>query len=171
MKKLSRCLIIGMVATVMFGGWVAIRAIKAFSFENECGAYIKRAANASTIQMANEEISKAIIYLEKEHLTSGTVSIFFENPKNDVGYWYNNIKTAKEELERIPIDASQLEKNTALLKLHETLTDSKNDKASINAPSGISIYPNNVLYFCWCAISLALALIGWIVCLMKNRLK
>lgn len=168
MKKSVKCLIIGTIATVMFGGWIGIRAIKAVSFENECGAYIERAANASTVELAKEELSKAINYLEKEHLTSGTVSIFFENPKNDVGYWYNNIKISKEELERIPIDASQLEQNTALLKLHETLTDSKNDKASINAPSGISIYPHNVAYFVWCVTSVIFAAVGWISCYRKK---
>lgn len=146
--------VLTIVAALLFFGWGVARTVKAISFDQNCGQYLKRAADANSIEMAKEELGIAISYAEANNLTQGTVSIFLHQPKNDVGYWYRNMKTAYEELENVPEDTSLMEKTNILMKLRETLTDEGENGIEVTIPNGISIYPNNVSYFWWSIISL-----------------
>lgn len=147
-------LVLTIVAALLFCGWGVARTVKAISFDQNCGQYLKRAADANSIEMAKEELGIAISYAEAHNLTQGTVSIFLHQPKNDIGYWYKNMKTAYEELENVPEDTSMMEKTNILMKLRETLTDEGESGIEVTIPDGISIYPNNVSYFWWSIISL-----------------
>lgn len=142
------------IFTIMLGTWGTLRIVKHVTFATNCSQHIKMAADASTVDVAKLELFKAITYAEENNLTSGVVSVFLHQPKNDVEYWYNNIKNAYKELEDIPDDASQLEKTNVLMKLRETLVDSNEDGVKVTVPSGISIYPHNVFYFWFGIISM-----------------
>ena len=159
MGKLSKIfLTLALVFTAAFGAWGITRMVKSYQFDNNCAVYIDRAANASSVEMAKEELGKAIKYAEDNNLTSGIVSIFLKRPQNDIGYWYKNMKTAYEELENLAEDATPLEKTNVLMKLRESLTDN----SYVICPEGISIYPNNVAYFWWGIISGLGGLALWI---------
>lgn len=168
MGKLSTIfLTLAIVFTVAFGAWATVRIVKDYQFNNNCEVYIQRAANASSVEMAKEELAKAIKYAEDNNLTEGIVSIFLKRPKNDVGYWYKNMKTAYEELDNLPEDATTLEKTNLLMKLRESLTDNGESSTYVIHPEGISIYPNNVAYFWWGIISGLGALGLWIAFLIR----
>ena len=131
-----------MMATLMFCAWSTVRIVKAVQFNMNCTQYIKRAADANTVELAKEELAKAISYAERNNLTEGVVSIFLQQPKNDIGYWYKN--------------------------LTESLTDEKQSGVYVTMPYGISIYPENVFYFWWgllssicCLGSLILLFVSW----------
>jgi hypothetical protein len=126
-------------------------------------SYIKRAADASTIEIAKDELKKAVEYAEKNKLTEGVVSIFLNDPANDLGYWYKNMKGSLDRLENMPENSSELEVTNVLMKLKESLTDSSDSGSSVTHPSGISIYPNNVAYFIWGLLSFVLAVVFWIL--------
>ena len=145
MKKTM--VILASVFTVIFLVWSSVRIVKEVSFYLNCKAYLQRAATANTIELAKPELVKAIEYAEQNNLTTGFVSIFLKNPTNDIGFWYNNIKASYDELEKISDDASALEKTNVLMKLRESLTERYDGGTKIVVPSGISIYPNNVVYF------------------------
>lgn len=153
-KNYTLFVVLTIAAMLSFGGWGVTRTIKAISFDNNCGQYLKRAADANSIEMAKEELGIAISYAERNNLTEGTVSIFLHQPKNDIGYWYRNMKAAYEELEDVPEDTSRMEKTNILMKLRETLTDEGENGVEVTIPKGISIYPSNVAYFWWSIISL-----------------
>ena len=170
MKTLfSMLLTLAILSTLVVCAWVTARIIAAVSFDINCEQHLKRAADANTIEVAEQELEKAITYLEENNLTTGIVSIFWEQPQNDIGFWYNNLISSLEELENLPEDASALEKNTVLMKLHETLTDSGSYGTVITHPYGISIYPNNVAYFWWGTISLILAIFFWTVLFVGKK--
>ena len=156
MKKYKKVfLLLAIICTLIFMSWATVRIVKAVQFSFECKAYLKRAADANTIEMAKPELKKAIEYAEANELTEGIVSLFLKNPANDIGFWYQNMKSAYEELENLPEDASSLEKTNVLMKLRESLTDNDSDgSTSVIAPDGITIYPNNMLYFLWGMLSL-----------------
>lgn len=162
-KLLKTSLILAIIFTLMFCGWGIVRIVKAEIFRMNCKEYILRASEASSIEIAKTELSKAISYAEKNNLTQGIVHIIIKDPANDVGFWYKNMKTAYEELDNIAEDASALEKTNVLMKLKESLTDTteKNDIIA-TTPQGISIYPYNVLYLLWGFISFIAAIIFWI---------
>lgn len=154
-------MVFAIIATIVFCAWSTVRTVKALQLDMNCTQYLKRAADANTVELAKEELAKAISYAEENNLTEGVVSIFFHQPSNDIGYWYKNMTEAYAELEKIPKDATPLEKTNILMKLRETLTDEKDSGVSVTIPDGISIYPNNVLYFWWGLISSILCLCLW----------
>lgn len=142
------------ISVISFALWGVVRTVKAIQFDHACIQYIKRAADASSIELAKEELGKAIEYCEENNLTEGTVSIFFKQPQNDVGYWYKNLTTAYAELESLTDEVSSIERTNMLMKIRETLTDDEEDGVQVTHPEGISVYPNNVSYFWWSIISL-----------------
>jgi len=135
------------------------RIVCSVSFSMDCAGYLKRSADANTIEMAQTQLNIAIKYLEEHNLTTGYCSIFLKQPKNDIGFWYNNLKASAKELASIPPTASQLEKTNVLMKLRETLLD-QGESTTITGPDGISIYPENKLFFWLCITFLFLAIVG-----------
>ena len=163
------CFVFAIIFTLVFCVSIGARKVKSIEFNHGCEEYLKRAADANTVEMAKEELSKAIDYAEENNLTEGIVSVIFKNPKNDIGYWYKNMKASYEELDKLPEDATSLEKTNVLMKLRETLTDDSGDSGtSVTIPEGISVYPNNVMYAIWGWVSFILAAAFWIAYYIKE---
>jgi hypothetical protein len=163
MKKEKKVVLtMAIVMTAMFVGWIVIRINKGLTFEYGCDAYIKRAADSNTVDLALENLEIAIDYAERNKLTEGVVSIFFMNPKNDIEFWHRNLVACKEELQNLPADSSQLEQTNVLMKLRESLTDDGESSTKVTVPDGISIYPYNVIFFWWSIISAIGLCVFWI---------
>jgi len=163
MKKFkSLFLVLAILFTVVFCVWGTVRIVKYVQFNLNCEAYLKRAADANTIELAKVELAKAIDYAEKNNLTEGIVSIFLKNPANDIEFWYTNLKSAYEELENLTEDTTALEKTNVLMKLRESLTDRDGENGTKAIyPGGIEIYPDNVMYFWWSMASCTALCIFW----------
>ncbi len=166
MKKAEKIFLsLAIISMISCCAWCIVRCVKGVQFSINCTQHIKRAADASTVEHAKEELEKAISYAEKNGLTEGVVSVFLHQPKNDVGYWYQNMKEAYDELENLPEDATSLEKSNVLMNLRESLTDEGESSAHVIIPEGISIYPRNVEYFWWIILSVVscvLFIYAWI---------
>jgi len=134
---------IGGIIVILIGlSFVGSRVVVDIQFDRNCEGYLKRAADANTIELAQTELGKAVKYLEDNNLTEGFSSVFYQTPDQDVGFWYTNLKTSLEELKLVDQDVSQLEKSNVLLKLRETLMDG----AEITVPLGMEVFPHNVLW-------------------------
>jgi len=128
------------------------------SLDQNCLGHFKRAADASTIETAETELRIGLDYLEKENLTTGYTSVLWKTPDEDIKFWYENIKSAKNELNSLPKNSSNMEKSNMLIKLRETLLDHGNKGSeSITCPDGLSRYPNNLFF--------ALSLMGSLIVL------
>ena len=156
-------LILAIIFTLAFCGWGVVRIVKSVVMDINCTAYIKRAADASTVELAKTELKKAMDWAERNDLTEGIVSVFIKNPANDVGFWYGNMRAAYEELDGLSEEATPLEKTNVLLKLRESLTDGGAENTSVTMPEGISVYPQNVVYFWWGMLSGVGMTIFWVV--------
>ena len=123
-----------------------ITTVKSVSLKQNCTGYLKRAADANSIETAREELQKSIHYLEANNLTTGYTSVFYKTPDEDIEFWYKNLKASEKGLSEIENTASTLEKTNVLMKLRETLMDSgeKNDRVTV--PKGLSKYPNNAMW-------------------------
>lgn len=126
--------------------WVVL-IVKGVRFEQDCSGYLKRAADASTIETASEELQTTITYAEANNLTTGYTSVLYETPDEDISFWYNNLKSAQAELEKVDSTTSQLERTNILMKLRETLTDHGEKRVHVTMPEGLYKYPHNV-FFC-----------------------
>ena len=123
-------------------GVFGVRISKKVAFKQNVSGYLKRAADANTIEMANAELTRVINYLEANNLTSGYTSVMWETPDEDIGFWYQNLKASQQELENLNSD-SALERTNVLMKLRETLLDT-GEKTSVTIPKGLDVYPDNL---------------------------
>ena len=135
------------LAIILFLGFMVVEVVRDTQFDLHCTQYIKRAADASTVETAKEELAKAISYAEEHGMTEGNTSIFLKQPQDDVGFWYRNMKNAYHELDNLPDDSSALEKTNVLMKVRESLVDQGESSVRVNLPQDISVFPNNALYF------------------------
>lgn len=139
MKKLLSIL---MITTSV--GIFAVAIVKKVQLTQNVTGYLKHAADANTIPLAYQELSKAIKYVEANELTEGYTSIFYKTPSDDIGFWYQNLKASQAELQNLK-PTSALERTNVLMKLRETLTDS-GERTKVTYPRGLQLFPHNQLW-------------------------
>ena len=145
-------IILMLFASVIFG----FRISKNIEFKQNVSGYLKRAADANTIALANQELTKVIDYLEANNITEGYTSIFYETPNEDISFWYQNLKASQLELTNLQSE-SALEKTNVLMKLRETLVDN-GEKTRVTIPPGLAVYPNNTM---WALLNLLATILGF----------
>lgn len=136
-----------------------ITIIAGVRFNQNCSGYIKQAADANSVELALQRLDMAIAYVEDNELTDGYTSIFYKTEDDNIGFWYQNLKTCREELVTC-LESTQLEKTNVLLKVRESLTDDGKDGTELTLPNGISRYPSNGLFCFWNTLSFILMFIG-----------
>lgn len=129
-----------------------LTTMKSIQFDQNCGGYLKQAADANSVELAEQRLNLAIDYIEEHKLTSGYTSILWNTEDENIEYWYNNLKQCQKELADTK-NNSTLENTNVLMKLRESLTDVNNEGTSLTIPFGISRYPNNLLYAIFNTIS------------------
>lgn len=147
-------IILGLFSLTM----ASIFFIKKVQLNQNCTGYLKRAADANTVELADKELSKAITYLEENNLTSGYTSVLYRTPDEDISFWYNNLKQAQKELVEVKNSPSTLETSNVLIKLRETLMQNGDKGDELTVPEGLSRYPNNLIFGILNIIGLASAL-------------
>lgn len=148
------------VGAMLFTGWASVRTYDSIQYDRQCEDFILRAGQANSIEFSKQSLDTAIAYLKANGLTSGFTSILWRSPDEDIGYRFNNLIAARALLEETKPDASTLEQTNVLLRLHESL-------ARVEAPMGISVYPDNSLFVVWAWGSLLLAGFGLTVILIE----
>ncbi len=141
-----------------------------YDFNKDCGGYLKRAATANTVPLAEIALSKAVKYLEDNSLTRGNTGIIFKLPKNDLTFLYDNLTASLKELRDIPAEASALEKSNVLMKLRETL-ERDDESNSLNIPAWMWIYPYQIAWIfaaCLAAFCAIILIIYFCVALDLN---
>ena len=140
-----------------------ICVVKRIQFKQDCSGYLKQAADANTAEMALDRVNKALEYIERNHLTEGYTSVLWKTEDENIGFWYENIKACKAELEAC-LGSSQLEKTNVLMKVRESLTDSGKETV-LTIPDGLHKYPNNTTFFIFAWLS-AIAIAGGLIWIM-----
>lgn len=136
--------IVGFLLCIPFVALLVITSLWSIDYRKNIGGHLQRAANANTISIAHSELKTALSYMEKYDMTGGYTSVVYNTPDEDVGYWYNNLKTAEQELAKLEgKEISPLEQSNVLMKLRETLIEHKQKGESITEPPGISRFPHN----------------------------
>lgn len=147
------------VGIVLFLSWMVTRIVVGVQLEQNFLGHLKRAGDANRIELAEQELGTAVKYLEDNNMTKGYTSILYRTPSEDIGFFYNNLKGAHDELKSIPDTISLLESSNQLIKLRETLMDSGEKSSEVTCPDGLSIYPNNTFYMMWVLLSLLFIII------------
>ena len=134
--------------------------VKTINFNQNCAGYLKQAADANKAAIALERINKALDYIESHKLTDGYTSVLWTTEDENIGFWYENIKACKAELEAC-LKSSQLEQTNVLMKVRESLMDGPR----LTIPEGISRYPNNFVWMLFGVLSFLLISGGiiWII--------
>lgn len=134
--------------------------IKTINMDVNCISYLELAADANSVDLAEKHLTTAINYLETNNLTSGHTGIIIKDPNNDIGIWYDNLKSAQGQLQELKEkeDLTDLEESNALMKLRETLLDN----SCVTHPSMISFVPNHVSWFWWMCLIWILWILAFI---------
>lgn len=119
--------------------------IKSINLEQGCTGYLKRSADANTVELASRELNRSIEYLENNRLTKDYTSVLYRTPDEDIEFWYLNLKECQDELSKVDSTTTQLEKTNLLMKLRETLTDEGERGTKLTVPEGLSRYPYNTM--------------------------
>ena len=127
--------------------------------------FLKRAADANTIELANQELTKALDYLEANNLTSGYTSIIWQTPDEDIEFWYKNLKASQNELQKL-VSNSAVERTNVLIKLRETLLD-VGEKTKVTVPKGLAVYPNNTLWAILLIIGMITGFVGIMIPILE----
>jgi hypothetical protein len=149
--------------------WCGDRMYRVVRFDIECSGHLKRAADANSVELAVQEMETVVEYLEGKRMTSGYTSIFFRSPDEDVGFWYKNLKSARDELSRVEPETSSLERTNILMKLRETLVDEGTNGVTVTVPAGITVFPYNTLYCVWGVLSAIAFCAGLVLSVMISR--
>ena len=160
MKNVISVLLI-LVSFTIFG----FRISKNVHFKQNVTGYLKRAADANTIELAEQELTKVINYLEANKLTTGYTSILWETPDEDIDYWYRNLKASQLELQTLESE-SALEKTNVLIKLRETLVD-VGESTKVTVPDGLAVYPNNKMWVLLMIFAIIAGFIGIMIPTME----
>lgn len=150
MKKFVYYLLAVFFFLAPFGSWV-YSIVMGIKFDHKCGDYLKLASNANSIELAEKHLTTAINYLEKNDITHGCNKVFIYKPHNDIGLWYENLKSAQKQLQDIQAkgDVSDLEESNMLMKLRESLLE---DDGSLTLPMGISRSARIFKITFWCNV-------------------
>ena len=62
-------------------------------FDMNCENYLKQAADANTIELAKDRLEQALIVANSK--PDGSSHIIFKYPKNDVGFWKDNLNSCR----------------------------------------------------------------------------
>lgn len=144
-------------------GYGAYRNIASIMWDRNVGGHLKRAGDANSLQLAQQELEVALKYLDENNIKTGYTSVFWTTPDEDIAFWHTNLATCVAQIKALPDNTSQGEKDMLLLKLRETLLDHHGGKESVTQPDGISIYPHNTLMAGVFAVSAVLATLGIIL--------
>ena len=136
-----------------------ITIVRGIEFDQNCGGYLKQTADANSVELAIERLEKAISYVEAKDLTTGYTSILWKTESDNIGFWYENLLTCRDELNDC-INSSQFEKTNVLMKVRESLTDNGEKGTTLTVPNGISRYPNNGVFAIFNTISVLLFVFG-----------
>jgi hypothetical protein len=155
-------LTLGLALTI---GWASAVVVRGIQFDRGAEGYLKRAADANTVELAETQLRIAVDYIEQKNLTEGYTSIIYRTPDEDVGFWYTNLKISLEELHALDSTSTVLERSNMLMKLRETLVDDSEGGVSITAPSGISLFPRNTGFAVLGMIGLVMLCVGgvWVM--------
>lgn len=155
MRLAQILLVSGLLILTYFG---IARGIEAIRFNRNVEGYLKRAADANTVELAEKNLTIALNNLV--NTPRGYTSIIYTTPDEDVGFWLDNLRASQKELKQLPANTTALEKSNTLIKLRETLLDGGEHGVYVTVPPGISIFPANTLFAIWGTIGTVLFLLG-----------
>lgn len=142
------------ISVISFSSFVGTEIYLATNFKKNCSQYIEMAARSTTVELAKENLGKAISFAEEHNITSGNSSLFVKYPGNDIGFWYKNLVETYSSLEKLGSD-SALENSNVLMKI-ESLIEKTDDGQKAIYPDSIYEYPYQTLLFGWGILSVIL---------------
>ena len=165
-RKIIICIVCFVVSLV----FPTISIVKEIQFDQRCAGFLKQAADASSVELAERQLNQAIDYIEKAGLTSGYTSVIYKTEDENIGFWYENLKVCQKELAETKGN-STLENTNVLMKLRESLTDNAENGTTLTIPSGIYLYPNNALFMVanWISGIVLFGFLIWGIAIIKER--
>lgn len=169
----------------VFLGTLGYGIVASIQFDRNYSGHLKRAADANTLILAEQELEIAVTYLDdrryntKDGRSLGRIddhtSILYSTPDEQISFHYKNVLACLLEIRAVIAkrdEATPLERSNVLMKLRETLLDDSGQYGhSVTYPSGLAVYPDNTLLAFLILTSLFVgmgAAVGWVWGLIKR---
>ena len=150
------------LSTISLIGLITFSSIRSIQFEQNCKGYLKHAADANTISIAEKELSTALEFIEMQKLDTGSTHAFYPTPACDLDFWYQNLQAAQHELATFPKNADPLTRSNQLMKLRETLVDQGKKGPRVTLPPNITYYPHQTSFRVMTLLSLMACALGFV---------
>lgn len=147
---IAACAIVSCLTLIYHG-------IAELQFGRDFKGYLKRAADANSLEMAEKELSKAIAYLNYHDLNTEAgrnrgwhndhTSVVYTSPDEQLSFFYENLTTSRNEVRTVLASstATPTDRSNTLIKLRETLIDHETGGDVVTYPAGLAVYPRNGL--------------------------
>jgi len=149
-----------LVSMFAFAATIVYHLVAGIMFDRDYSGHLKRAADANSLKLAEQELKIAVSYLQSRHLDSpggrnlGQIddhtSMFWSTPDEQISFHYDNVVTALAEVQSVLTKgeaATPLERSNVLMKLRETLLDNTREGVKVTYPQGLDVYPSNLPIF------------------------
>lgn len=153
LNQMHPLIVIALSVVVLFAPLLTIGGYGAwqeYTLHRDVTGHLKRAADANSVRLAKQELDTAIQGIRDRNLTEGETHILFPSPSQDLGFWFDNITSARQDLDKLDLEDDQLTTTNALMKLRETLLDEN----SITVPTNASVFPFVGIYHVFLTLSL-----------------
>lgn len=146
------------VALIPFAVAGVTRYFKYIRIEQNLTGKLKQAADSNGIPLAQEKLGESIKWMEANGYTEGSSHVWIKTPPCDIGFFYKNLVSAKEDLDKFPPPPSEtdaeaqssydLAESNQLMKLRETLVDEGGESGpAVTCPPNMAEYPSQMLWF------------------------
>lgn len=135
-----------------------LRYIKNIVLEQNLTGKLKQAADANSVPLAKEKLEECIEWLDDNNLTKGSTHVFIKTPDCDLGFFYDNLVSARNDLEDFSNQPEgdpktrYLAESNQLMKLRETLLDEDENGTHVTCPPHLATYPSQVFWW-WLGIA------------------
>ena len=147
-----KTIIIFFFALLVFLSVAGARIVNNIMFEREVLGHLKLAADANTVTLAEAKLKRALNGAEEWGICNDGgecfTSVVYRTPDEDLGFWRQNLEASLADLQAMSPEEREdnLIESNQLMKLRETILDTKNEGEKITYPTGISVYPYNRTY-------------------------
>lgn len=172
MRKIM--LIIALLLTFYTITIIIIDIVLIWRFKIHCEHFLKLAADAPTVELADKYLEKVVSYILKRNLTQGNTAYFIKTPENDLSLWSRQIFEAANLVRELTLkkkegkEVTPLEESNVLMRIRQTILDEAGDRPIMTIPDYIHVYPNQHFFLFSELLGIIFAILAWVYFALKR---
>ena len=147
------CILVGLFFTAL----ACIPIVKGIVFNRDCGAYLERASQAPTPDIARVSLDKALAYLNENHMTEGNTYIIIPSPNDTLEWLYSRVSQARKVLDEITVKSTPLEVSNVMIRMKDSISEQGESGEHVILPVHVALWPYQLF---WIVVSSVMSLLA-----------